>query len=412
MENTAAVKVPFGGTTDKKSTERKHRLNDFRIKNTTHFGIQRKMVSYMTTHSWQNVPHVTYVYEPDVTDFFEEFKRLNDSGLHSRKITFNTLMLKVFVEGIKADPAVNAHIDYNHKYVKGELKTIEDINISMPWILPNGEMMTINLRNFESKSLDQMAEYIENIAQKIENTDLNEAMYEVSHRFFKKTAEMFGVDLGGVRDYGVGMFFFPQNPLKRRQAQKMFEVICSKEGVKFLFWRDVPVNADILGQRAKDTMPYICQCFVARPDNLKKGHVIQTMRKLAGAKFGRYKVKTLSGEEKKEYESIPESERITKYDLEPGTITISNIGSVYKEQRGMIGILEIIPPQVFAIGVGGVQDKPGIFKNHKGKQEIGVRKMLPICLAFDHRALDFGEVVPFMKRLDDIFANPAQIHNW
>lgn len=38
--------------------------------------------------------------------------------------------------------------------------------------------------------------------------------------------------------------------------------------------------------------------------------------------------------------------------------------------------------------------------------------MLPICLAFDHRALDFGEVVPFMKRLDDIFANPAQIHNW
>ena len=96
-------------------------------------------------------------------------------------------------------------------------------------------------------------------------------MLEVSHRFFKKTAEMFGVDLGGVRDYGVGMFFFPQNPLKRRQAQKMFEVICSKEGVKFLFWRDVPVNADILGQRAKDTMPYICQCFVARPDNLKKG---------------------------------------------------------------------------------------------------------------------------------------------
>lgn len=78
----------------------------------------------------------------------------------------------------------------------------------------------------------------------------------------------------------------------------------------------------------------------------------------------------------------------------------------------MIGILEIIPPQIFAIGVGGVQDKLGIFKNRKGKQEIGVRKMLPICLAFDHRALDFGEVVPFMKRLDDIFANPAQIHNW
>lgn len=331
MENTAALKIPTGA----KSTENpkdKYRLNDFKIKNAVPFGIQRKIVSYMTTHSWQNVPHVTYVYEPDVTDFFEEFKRLNDSGLHSRKITFNTLMLKVFTEGIKADPAINAHIDYNHKYVKGEIKTIENINISMPWILPNGEMMTINLRNFESKSLDQMAEYIESISKKIENTDLNEAMYEVS---FANTIDM-----------------------------------------------------------------------------LKKGHVVQTLRKLAGAKLGRHKIKTLSGEEKKEYKNIPEDERITKYDLEPGTITISNIGSVYKEQRGMIGILEIIPPQIFAIGVGGVQDKPGIFKNSKGKQEIGVRKMLPICLAFDHRALDFGEVVPFMKRLDDIFANPAQIQSW
>ena len=277
MENTAALKIPTGAKSTENSKD-KYRLNDFKIKHSVPYGIQRKIVSYMTTHSWQNVPHVTYVYEPDVTDFFEEFKRLNDSGLHSRKITFNTLMLKVFTEGIKADPAVNAHIDYNHKYVKGEIKTIEDINISMPWILPNGEMMTINLRNFESKSLDQMAEYIENISKKIENTDLNEAMYEVS---FANTIDM-----------------------------------------------------------------------------LKKGHVVQTLRKLAGAKLGRHKIKTLSGEEKKEYKNIPEDERITKYDLEPGTITISNIGSVYKEQRGMIGILEIIPPQVFAIGVGGVQDKP------------------------------------------------------
>lgn len=226
MENTAALKIPAGAASAEGMKD-KYRLNDFKIKNSVPFGIQRKIVSYMTTHSWQTVPHVTYVYEPDVTDFFEEFKRLNESGLHSRKITFNTLMLKVFVEGIKADPAINAHINYNHKYVKGEIKTIEDINISMPWILPNGEMMTINLRNFESKSLDQMAEYIENISRKIENTDLNEAMYEVS--------------------------------------------------------------------------------FANTIDTLKKGHVVQTLRKLAGAKLGRHKIRTLSGEEKKEYKSIPKT---------------------------------------------------------------------------------------------------------
>lgn len=307
-------------------------MNSFRIKDTTHFGIQRKMVSYMTTSSWQNVPHVTYVYEPDVTAFFDEFKKLNESGAHKKKITLNTLMLKVFVEGIKADPAVNAHIDYNHKYVKGKINVIEDINISLPWVLPNGEMMTINLRNFESKSLDEMTDYIGNLSKKIDNTDLNEAMYEMS---LHNTLE-----------------------------------------------------------------------------SLKKGQFLYAFRKLLGAKFGSNKVKTLSGKAKKEYESIPETERITKYDLEPGTITVSNIGSVYREQRGMMGVLEIIPPQVFAIGMGSVQDKPGVFADENGAQQIGVRKMLPICLAFDHRALDFGEIVPFMKRLDDIFANPRQIHSW
>ena len=30
--------------------------------------------------------------------------------------------------------------------------------------------------------------------------------------------------------------------------------------------------------------------------------------------------------------------------------------------------------------------------------KIEIRQILPICIAFDHRALDFGEIAPFMKR--------------
>ena len=45
-------------------------------------------------------------------------------------------------------------------------------------------------------------------------------------------------------------FFFPQNTLARKQAQKMFEIICQKEGVEFLAWRDVPTDSSILGERA------------------------------------------------------------------------------------------------------------------------------------------------------------------
>ena len=96
-------------------------------------------------------------------------------------------------------------------------------------------------------------------------------MVQIPHGFFTKIAKKMCIDLGGVRDYGVGMFFFEQNTLRRRQAQKMFEVICEKEGVRFLAWREVPTNADILSEYARESMPCICQCFVARPENLTRG---------------------------------------------------------------------------------------------------------------------------------------------
>ena len=86
-----------------------------------------------------------------------------------------------------------------------------------------------------------------------------------------KLYSTFGFDLGEKGDYGVGMFFFPQENLQRRQAQKLFEVICGKEGVRFLGWRPVPVNPDILGAPAKDSMPGIYQCFVARPSDVDRG---------------------------------------------------------------------------------------------------------------------------------------------
>ena len=96
----------------------------------------------------------------------------------------------------------------------------------------------------------------------------------------------------------------------------------------------------------------------------------------------------------------------SKVPLEIGTITISNIGSTYREQRGAIALLDIIPPQVCVIGFGAILEKPGVYIDENGEKTIGIRKVLPICLAFDHRALDFGEIIPFIKKLDSIFENP------
>ena len=96
-------------------------------------------------------------------------------------------------------------------------------------------------------------------------------LLQISHNFFKTAASECGITLGNYRDYGVGMFFFPQDKLMRAQAQKMFEYLTQKEGLTFLGWRNVPVNADVLGKRARDCMPVIMQCFVARPEQIASG---------------------------------------------------------------------------------------------------------------------------------------------
>lgn len=298
--------------------------------NTVHFGIQRKIVANMTTESWETIPHVTYNYEPDVTDFVKFCKAYNTANKSS--ISLNTFFLKCIVEGLKAAPIMNSHIEFNRLLVRGEINTYEDINVSMPMILPNGEMMTINLHNLENKTVQEIQDYIADVRHRAENTNFTEAMFEVS--------------------------------------------------------MDNTING------------------------LKKGKIKQTVGRLIGAKTGKHRVKTLTGDAKEEYYSIPEKDRLTKTDIEQGTVTVSNIGSIYRGQRGNMCILEIIPPQVSAFGIGAVQDRPAVVTDDAGNKSIEVRQILPICIAFDHRALDFGEAMPFIQRLDDIFANPNQIVNW
>ena len=292
------------------------------------FGIARKIVANMTTESWESIPHVTYNYEPDVTEFMYEYKRLNENCAPEDKITLNTLMLKIIVEGLKADPAMNSHIEFDRKLVRGTIHTFEDINISMPMILNTGEMMTVNMHDMHKKTISEMQASIKDKQRRANNSNMTEVMFEVS--------------------------------------------------------LDNTLNG------------------------LKEGKVKQTINRLIGSKTGKHKVKTLSGDEKKAYYSIPEEDRLTKHDIEQGTITISNLGSVYREWNGVCTLLEIVPPQVAAIAIGSTQLVPIAEKD--GSIHTGYK--LPLTIAFDHRALDMGDVVPFMKKLDEIFANPEIIKEW
>ena len=302
------------------------------VTNVEYFGIQRKMVAAMTSESWYNIPHVTFVYEPDISGFFDEYKKLNAEKSEDEKFTFNTAMLKVITEGLKAAPQMNAHIKYNPHTIRGKITTFENINISMTMILTNGEMMTINLHDFHNKNISEMTRYIKDVRRRMEQSNLNEAMYTVS---FNRTL-----------------------------------------------------------------------------NTIKQGRVKEAILRIFGAKVGKCKIDTLKGKEKKAYHAIPETERLGDKDIEQGTITISNIGSLDLSQRGETALLEIIPPQVCAICMGAAQDRAVVKTDEKGEKYVGIGKILPITIAFDHRALDFQDVVPFTKKLDEIFKNPEIIREW
>ncbi len=94
---------------------------------------------------------------------------------------------------------------------------------------------------------------------------------QIPHKFFKKVCKPLHIDIGDDREYGVGMFFFPQDEMKRNQAKKMFEIIVEKEEMEFLGWREVSTNPSVLGHKAVECMPFIMQAFIKKPAHVEKG---------------------------------------------------------------------------------------------------------------------------------------------
>ena len=127
------------------------------------------------------------------------------------------------------------------------------------------------------KTVENALEIVENLEHRAgkdaegETGDGVGILTQISHKFFAKVCKVLGIPLDSERDYGVGMFFFPQDELKRNQAKKIFEVITEKEGMEFLGWRRVPVRPSALGKKALECMPCIEQAFIKRPKFAEKG---------------------------------------------------------------------------------------------------------------------------------------------
>ena len=84
-------------------------------------------------------------------------------------------------------------------------------------------------------------------------------------------------------------------------------------------------------------------------------------------------------------------------DLSGGTYTISNIGTF----GNIMGTPIIVQPQVAIMAFGAIKKKPAVVETPQGDM-IGIRNMMYISHAYDHRVVDGSLGGLFLKKVSDL----------
>ena len=289
--------------------------------------IKRRMNGYVLTENQRNQPQAAYSYEIDVTDMWEEYKKLKETCGY--KLSFNTIIMMAMVEGLKAAPRLNAHINFDHLRCCGTIVIKKHINVSMPVMLDSGDTFPVKICHCEEKNLQQLQEEIDVMTYKMKNTDID-------------------------------------------------AVLC-----------------DLVVQR---TLGF-----------LLKGQIKKTVAQTVAGLVGKHKIGSIGNFFQKQ---ATHENGLKYYHLNEGTVCFSNWAGLYDGLRGFETTSPLLYPQVFMMGVGGFIEKDFAYRNEKGEIDLKTRKMLPVTLIFDHRIGAFNDVIPFMKRMDEIFENPQVIQSW
>ena len=127
------------------------------------------------------------------------------------------------------------------------------------------------------RTVDQALSIVERLAHRAGNDALGTTgdgvgiLTELPHSLLSAWAQEEGIPLGHPGDYGVGMFFLPEDEVGAQSACRIFEQLAAAEQIPVLGWRNVPCHPAQLGAGARSTMPRIRQCFLRRPADVKPG---------------------------------------------------------------------------------------------------------------------------------------------
>jgi glutamate synthase (NADPH) large chain len=89
-------------------------------------------------------------------------------------------------------------------------------------------------------------------------------LIQLPDAMYRAESKRLGFDLPQLGEYGVGLLFLPQDATVRAAAEAICEQTVAAEGQRFLGWRDVPVDSEILGASVRAVEPVVRQLFVGR----------------------------------------------------------------------------------------------------------------------------------------------------
>jgi len=89
-------------------------------------------------------------------------------------------------------------------------------------------------------------------------------LMQIPDEFFQSVTKKIDILLPPDGEYGVGMIFLPKNKTLANKCIKIVEKSLASRNLPVLGWRDVPIDADCLGELAAESCPVIKQVFTAK----------------------------------------------------------------------------------------------------------------------------------------------------
>ena len=94
-------------------------------------------------------------------------------------------------------------------------------------------------------------------------------LIQIPHEYFLDECRKIGVKLPSSGEYGVGMVFFPRDPLAKKECKEILFRNLERLDLELLGYREVPTLNDSLGKDSGSVEPSVEQIFIKRPDSIQ-----------------------------------------------------------------------------------------------------------------------------------------------